>query len=161
MSLTILALIVGVVVALVAMQGINSFSRGDFAVFNHTIAGGGGVVVLGIKGQSGDIEQLLFDVTNNKHGGGTARIAGKQDIKATLHASLDLDEQPWAAPFNLATGISGVGLFGINPTKGFSIPFIVGKVHWEQAVDKEISWSIDVSYNVIAGVFTYPTQTAF
>lgn len=137
----------------------NAFQRGDTIIFTMTPSGLPNVA-LGVKTTSGDLDCLRFDVTNNLHGGATAKIPGKSDFKGTVTASLDLDAQPWAAPFNVIPGVSAVFFMGISTSKSFQVPIIIGKVHWETSVEKEVTWSFDVEMNILAGNLVFPTQGA-
>lgn len=133
----------------------NNFQSGHLIKFLVTPVGLA-QTELGIKSHNLDHEVLLHDVTNTKHGGGTARIGGKEDCRGTVTAALDNDEQPWDGARVIFPGAIGLMFFGIGTGIYVQIPYIVGKLHWESAIDAAVTWSFEVSMNVLAGSLVLP-----
>jgi len=118
---------------------------------------GAASTTLDVKEHSVDLSVLLHDVTNNRHGGERARIAGPLDAQGTVQASLDLDQVPWNTPIpNVQPGVLGVIGFGVSATAAIQVPSIVEKFHSASAIEKEVNWSFDIKMSSIAGVVLYP-----
>lgn len=118
---------------------------------------GAASTTLDVKEHSVDLSVLLHDVTNSRHVGVRARLAGPLDAQGTVQASLDLDQVPWNAPTpNILPGVSGVIAFGVTAAAGIQVPTVVEKLHNASAIEKEVNWSFDVKMNSIAGAVVYP-----
>lgn len=121
---------------------------------------GNAVVTLSIKSHNLDISSITHDVTGTRMNGLTARIGGKVDAQGNVTACLDLDLLPWAAPLTITPNMIGVAIFGVSPTGGIQLPFIVSKVHYEAAVESAVSYNFDLQLNILAGSFAYGAVAA-
>ena len=151
----IIIAVIGLVLILAGGAGLNNFSRGDLIVFNMTPSGGANVT-LGIKSHNIDLECAVNDVTNTRHGGGTAVLGSKENGKGTVSAALDLDEMPHDAPFTVRPRMKGIMFFGLSPALAIQFPFMVTSLHYETAVESEVRWSFSVTMDVISGSLVYP-----
>lgn len=122
---------------------------------------GGAVTTLSVRSSSEDLESILHDVTGTSHKGLTARIGGKLDLSSSLTAAFDLDVAPWILPPLIVPNANGILFFGLSANGvGISCGVIVGKLHFEQAVDKEIIYGFDVKMNILAAPLVYGAKAA-
>jgi hypothetical protein len=140
----------------------STFVRGDLS----PVAFRTPTTFFNITGYSLDHTILLFDVTHTGLGGaGTARIAGKPDMKGTVNYDLDIDLAPFGATLSVLPGTSGIMYWYISNTnvpgnilgKAIQVPVIVEKLHWETAITSQVKGTIDVSMDALASGGTGPT----
>lgn len=112
--------------------------------------------VLGIKGHSLDVEDLMLDVTTTQAGGTRARIAGLEDYNGTINLVLDKDALPWGLLILAKAGVSAICVFYLNPVTGIQVPVITQKTNYTSKVDEAVMHNITVLGNSLAGVIVYP-----
>lgn len=154
--MTTLLLVVGLVLTVWLFASglhIDNYQDGAQATIQFQTAVG--VTTLSIRSSTGDLESIVHDVTGTRHRGNTARIGGKIDYSTTLTAAFDLDQPPWALPPLLVPNSNGILFLGLaaggSGSAGVSCGVIISKLHFEQAVDKEIIYSFDAKMNILAG----------
>lgn len=137
----------------------NNFQNGALVPVSFLPYDGSATTVLQIKSHNLDLEALMLDVSHSGTGGVRARIAGLQDARATILASLDLDLLPWAAVPKIIPGLWGlIGIHVAERSLGWNpitVPVIVQKIHFESAVESEVKYSFDVQMNALAGAFSW------
>ena len=132
-----------------------NFQRGDLGYF-VTQPLGGAATTLNVTSHSLDIECALFEVLNTGSGGFMARIAGRTDAKGTINADWDFDLPCYLTPPSILPAVRGLCQFGLGPAKGIQVPTIIGKVHYEVAVQSQVKYSFDVAMDSRAGALVYP-----
>lgn len=135
----------------------NNFQRGDLIPTAFQVFGTSNLFNMEVRKHAHDEEVLTFDVTSTKHGGITARIAGKFDAKGTVEAFVDIDEAPWKATPFIRPGVAGLFARYASPTLFWQIPALIQHVHYQQAIDNAFEYSFDWQLSSIFGVFVYPS----
>lgn len=164
--MTLIALLLALL-PFVLLLGINNYQDGAQVVFEISTIGAPQNAVLNVRSSNLDFTSITHLVMGTIHKGLAARIGGALDFQSTITAVFDLDTPPWLAPPLVLPNARGLLLYGLQAIPigaagaiGIQLPFIIPKVHYEQAVDKEIIYSFDIQMNILAGNLAYGVQAA-
>lgn len=132
-----------------------NYIRGDFAFFQFQ-AQGGPLTTLCITGHTLKIEVKIYEILNTCSGGLMWRLTGRTDAQGTINADYDLDAPPYLPPQSIIAGTRGISVFGLAPGRGIQVPGIVTSVHYEVAMEKQVSFGYDFCLDARQGQLVYP-----
>jgi len=93
----------------------------------------------------------LIEVTNTRHAGRTAHLAGRAMMKGQCTLSFDLDSKPYLATPNIRFGTRGVFRMFTSRlgTSYIDVPASIASVSYRSAVESELQWTVSWVENVV------------